>query len=207
MGEPRYAQVDWRQVDWNALRSKLTACALRWFRAEGCHEADSVLPGTASSAIDLACDVVAHVLAREDADRLTAPGGDPFAFLLTAMRHDFLDLVKQGREYKRTIIFDEGGEQGGRYESVASSRQPDAFAHADAAVLVRKIHLLLGDDVELKEYVTAWLLNNLDKRADMAYHLGVSEQEVTNRKRRLIYKLKPYARTLTGSRAGEKCYG
>lgn len=206
VNESRSSQVDWQQVDWHVLLSKLTACGLRWFRLENCHDADAVLPGTGISAVDLVYDAIVHVLNSEVGSRLVATDGNPYPYILTVMRHDFLDLVKQGREYRRTVIADES--EGCHAENLFEDAldRPDAYALSDAASLVRKLHLILGSDIELKEYVTAWLMDGLDKRADIAYHLGVSEQEITTRKRRLIYKLKPYAQAFAGVQAGGKRY-
>jgi DNA-directed RNA polymerase specialized sigma24 family protein len=207
MDAPHSSQVDWQQIDWQPLLSKLTACALRWFRMEGCYEADSVLPGTGMSAVDLVYDTVLSVLADDATARLVAVGGDPFPFILTALRHNFLDLVKQGREYHRTLITDAANDSRANGEVERDVCDADGFALVGAAVLVRKLHVILGNDAELKDYVSAWLLKGLEKRADIAYHLGVSEQEITNRKRRLIYKLKPYKRMFVEPQAREKKYG
>ena len=153
------------------------------------------------AAVDLAYDTVLKLLAEDVRWVPPSPGADPFPFIRVVMRHDFLDLVKQGREYKRTTVID-AGVNGDEFEEPA--QQKAVIFAGDTAALVKKLHALLGDDVELKEYVTVWLVHGLEKRADIAYSLGVSEQEVTNRYRRLLYKLRPWRRVFTRPPIGEK---
>lgn len=208
MDEHPHSQVDWHRADWPALLSRLTACALHWFKDEGCLEADSVLPGTGVSALDLVYDTVVKLIEDEGVCwRPQSADDDLFPFLLTVIHHDFLDLVKQGRAYKRTVITDANNRSEAQLELGNIPVSANSFDPAEAAALAKKLHTILGDDTELKEYVTAWLVKGLEKRADIAYSLGISLQEVTNRKRRLIYKLKPWRRMFAKAQTGGRKAG
>lgn len=205
MDEHLHFQADWHRADWPALLSSLTACALHWFKTEGCLEADSVLPGTGVSAADLVYDTVVKLVAEESVRwRPQSADEDLFPFLLRVIHRDFLDLVKQGRAYKRTVIADANNRSEAGFDLKEIPAAANSFEPAEAAALAKKLHTILGDDAELKEYVTAWLVNGLEKRADIAYSLGISLQEVTNRKRRLIYKLKPWRRMFAKTQTGGK---
>lgn len=215
--KPQPSPVDWKSLDWQKLVDRLTAFSRHLFKSEGCLEPDSVLPGTGMSAVDLVYDVVLEVFKKRDHLLIDAPDGDPFSYLATILRCDFIDLVRAGREYRRTTIIEADQTSGEIFDDKRTRNLEEEFTQAEAAVLLRKLHLLLGDDEELKEYATVIVLQGLQKRGHIAEALNITPAEATVRKRRLAYKLKPWARRLAStasradrqsrSRRGMKNYG
>lgn len=195
---------------WRSLMRRLTAHALVWFRAEGCPDEEAILLNTGTSAVDLAFNSLTKFC--EDAasgklkSALVEPDGRTFLYIKKMMRRDFLDLVRADRAYKRTESLDAAEEGGTKWEEAHSS--PAGFlAAVEDRALVRRLHLILGDDEKLKEYVTVWLLHGAGRREDIADALGVSVREVKNRRERLLDRLKPYRRAFLGARAGGKANG
>lgn len=174
------------EVDWASLYRRLLACAGRLFKGRGCAGLDAVLPGTDMSARDLASNAIVNLL--KGAER--HPGllsGDPFPYALRSMRNDFLDLLKR-EEYKRTLVSlsPDDGTDGHGVESLPAS--DGGLEAAEASLLVNSIGRLLGHDEMLRAYLEVRMVRRVENRADIAYLLGVSEREVTDIRRRLIYK-------------------
>jgi DNA-directed RNA polymerase specialized sigma subunit len=110
------------------------------------------------------------------------------------MRHDFLDLVKSGREYKRTEVRDlcKEDEKGDPALEDLADDSLNVFYSLGAAVVERQVYPLLEDAPELKDYIHAVLYGNCSKREDIAAYLGISPQEVTNRHKKLQKRLEPW---------------
>lgn len=180
-------QSDPYPIDWLYLYDRLLICASRLFKDKGCTNVDSMLPGTGMSARDLAASTIANLIT-SGRWRQVSPGGDLFPLAFRMMRNDFLDLIKK-EEYKRTVITDsiDGCHHRQDLENLPGSS--DGLESAKAAVLVNSLERLLGHDKMLKAYLEAWLVKGLESRADIAFALGISEQEVTNVRRKLTYKI------------------
>lgn len=191
-----------KYVDLTSLMKRLTALALSWFRREGYGYEGSVLPNTGISPEDLACNAIAEfveeVLEKPLRWKLNDPHENLFPYIEKIMRHDFLDLVKDGRAYKRTVIPNPKSK-----DSEETAGHTDGFYCADAKILADDIYALVGDNRKLKDFVDAVLLFGKHKREDIAEILGISPQEVTNLKRELqrIQALKPLLKGAT-SRKG-----
>lgn len=188
-------------IDLNLLLKQLVACASKWFLEEHCFNPDDMLPATGKSATELAYDIVGSFLEGGigiDRDPEQVQHVDVFRVLRHAMRNDFLDLVKQGRAYKRTEIYDVVQTTGeavdadpGRLPSldgIASSEECD-FEALELHSVEQRIFEAIGKDPPLKEYVQAVLRYGCLKREDIAEHLGITPQEATNRRRRLRDRL------------------
>lgn len=105
--ETNYA--DFGAIQWSRLLKRLTACAAKWFLQEGCIGEESVLPATGKSAKELAFDTVSEFInGRIEWRPKSSESADVELYLLLrkVMRHDFLDLVKSGRAYRRTDVLD-----------------------------------------------------------------------------------------------------
>jgi hypothetical protein len=195
------------RVDLVLLVKRLTACAAKWFLQEGCSGEESVLPATGKSAKDLAFDTVTEFIkgrvkwqptSEESADV------ELYRLLRKVMRNDFLDLVKEGREYKRTKVLEpsEGGEGAwGEYSSKATlanlpSDAEDGFYSLNAAMVARRVLSLIKGDSELEDYVNAVLRSGCTKREDIAAYLGITVEEVTSRRKKLRIKLASWKRSL-----------
>ena len=187
------------RIDLNALLQQLVACASKWFLDELCFDPDDILPSTAKSATELAYDAVARFLE----GGISHNGGENgltqrelYLLLKTVMRHDFLDLVKPGRAYKRTDIYDTiapprddlNAPATPSLDGIATFERSD-FEDLDIEIAERKILGLIGEDKELHDYIRAVLRAGCIKREDIAAHLNVTPQEITNRQRRLRDRL------------------
>jgi DNA-directed RNA polymerase specialized sigma24 family protein len=146
-----------------------------------------MLPGTGMSAGDLVADTIANLIT-SGRWRQSSPSGDLFPLAFRMMYNDFLDLIDR-EEYKRTLITNsiDGDHNPQDLENLPSSSA--GMETAEAVSLVNSLERLLGHDKRLKAYLEVWLIEGLESRADIAYALGISEQEVTNIRRRLTYKI------------------
>jgi hypothetical protein len=188
-----------RSIDLRRLLNELIACAARWFIEEHCFNADDMLPATGQSAVDLAYGIVAQFVAGDIAIRNNKPSHeDIFRVLRQSMRHDFLDLMKTGRAYKRTEIYIDNAEPGQEVESQATSLRTidqlgsiaeSGFDDLELFAIEKRVKDAIGDDPPLNEFVDAILHGKCTKREDIAEYLGVTPQEVTNRQRRLRDRL------------------
>jgi hypothetical protein len=191
---------DFPEIQWGLLLKRLTSCAAKWFLQEGCSGDESVLPATGKSAKDLAFDAVTEFIkggiawtpnSDRDADF------DLYLVLRKVMRHDFLDLVKEGRPYKRTDVIDpssseneaSGERVNARVLKDLSSDTDNQFYSLNAALVARRIQPLVQGDQQLVDYVRAVLESGCLKREDIASFLKISAQDVTNLQRRLRKRL------------------
>lgn len=195
------------RVDLVLLVKRLTACAAKWFLQEGCSGEESVLPATGKSAKELAFDTVTEFIKGEVEWRPTSEESaeiELYRLLRRVMRNDFLDLVKEGREYKRTKVLEpsDGGESAwGEYSSkLTLADLPDTaeegFYSLDAAIVARRVLPLVKGDSELENYVKAVLRGGCTKREDIATYLGITVQEVTSLRKKLRIKLASWKRSL-----------
>jgi hypothetical protein len=202
--ETNYA--DFGAIQWSRLLKRLTACAAKWFLQEGCIGEESVLPATGKSAKELAFDTVSEFInGRIEWRPKSSESADVELYLLLrkVMRHDFLDLVKRGRAYRRTDVLDPstGGKDTVGYENGPTLEQlsdtsDDGFYSLDAAIVARRVLPLIMDDPPLVDYVNSVLSAGCLKREDIAAYLQISSQEVTNRQRRLRKRLASWKRSI-----------
>lgn len=201
-GKERCSMVDRRfaNIDWNRLTTRLVGVAVRLFIQEQCFDDDAILSGTGQSAKDLAYGAILEVL-KDDTIQWKPKGqnDDPFPLFVTVMRHNFLDLVKDGREHKRTTILDPNDKNGERKQRDLGNLpdDKDQFSSAEAAALAYKIYPCLNGDAELKDYVDAVLIFDLHKREDIAVLLGTTPEDISKRRRRLQVALASWRRLVT----------
>ena len=177
--------VDGRQhslagIDWPDLQRRLTVYGIALFRA------DRVMQGTGLSPADLAGGVILQLFR----GKIGYDGRRPLLPLLKkALYHDFLDLKKSAAQ--RTTVILEGtendeGEVIGGLESVPAPEAPQPD------VLFREIvYGAIGNDRELRDFACAVLELGASKPADIASLLGVTVDEVENRRKRLRRVLAP----------------
>jgi hypothetical protein len=184
------------------LQEMLLACASRLFKDKGCFGVDSMLPGTGMSAQDLAAKTILNII-EGGYWNPESSGVDMFPLAYRIMKRDFLDLIKR-TEYKQTEIT-ESIESNHDQHDVENLPSPDnGFQAADAALLVNSLKRLLGHDEMAKAYLDVWLVQGLDSLEDKARALGVSEREVTDIRRRLVYKTNLWARVFRNVRPGRE---
>lgn len=103
-----------------------------------------------------------------------------------------MDLIKSA-DYKRTLITDSIDGEHAENALASFSGMNDILEATETTALVSSLQSLLDDNDMLgKTYLDLWLIKGVGKRADIAAVMGVSEREVTDIRRRLIYKIKPY---------------
>jgi hypothetical protein len=203
-------ETDFTDIQWDRLLKRLTASAAKWFLQESCSGEESVLPATGKSAKELAFDTVTEFIKGRIEFRPTSKESADLELVLLlrkVMRHDFLDLVKEGRAYKRTDVLDpstDGDDAWGEYEKGPTLDKLPAdsekgFSSLNAAVVARRVLPLVLDDHELVDYVKAVLVEGCLKREDIATCLQISHQEATNRQRRLRKKLASWKRGIERS--------
>ncbi len=191
---------DFSEIQWGLLLRRLTSCAAKWFLQEGCSSEESGLPATGKSAKELAFDAVTEFIRGGVAWTPKADGNadlDLYLVLRKIMRHDFLDLVKEGRPYKRTDVIDPSNtENEGSGERVNArvlkdlpSDTSSEFYSLNAALVARRIQPLVQGDQQLVDYIRAVLEGGCLKREDIASFLEISAQDVTNLQRRLRKRL------------------
>ena len=200
-------ETEFSNIQWDRLLKRLTACAAKWFLQEDCFGAEAVLPATGQSARDLAFDTVTAFIrgkinwkpkSTESADR------ELYVLLKEVMHNDFLDLVKEGRAYKRTAVLDisnegEDGSDEHNHTPTLASLAVDAeteFYSLNAAIVARRIMPLIDGDRHLVDYVNAILVGGCHKREDIAAYLKINPEEVTNRQRRIRTKLAAWKRSV-----------
>jgi DNA-directed RNA polymerase specialized sigma24 family protein len=160
---------------------RLTVYAVSLYRV------DRVLEGTGKSPADLAGDVIVQLLQgkiRYDGRRSLLP------LLKKALYHDFLDLKKSAGRRTTVILEATGSENGKRAERGLDSLPAEEESPPD--VLFRQtIYEAIGDDQELKDYACAILECGAGRPADVASLIGVTTDEVENRRKRLRRVLAP----------------
>ena len=167
-------------TDWSNLLRRLTAYAVSLYRT------DRVMAGTGRSPVDLAADVIVQLLQgtiRYDGQRPLWP------LLKKALYRDFLDLKKSAG--RRTTVILEGttredGERVGGLDSLPAADEslPD--------VLFREtVYEAIADDQELRDYACAVLEFGSSKPADIASLIGITAEQVENRRKRLRRVLAP----------------
>lgn len=161
-------------TDWSDLFRRLSAYAVSVYGT------DRIMAGTGKSPADLAADVIVQLLQ----GRIRYDGQRPLLPLLKkALYRDFLDLKKSAGR-RTTVILDgtmtEGGEMIGGLDSLPATEE------FPSDVLFREtVYEAIGDDQELRDYACAVLEFGASKPADIASLIGISTEEVENRRKRL----------------------
>jgi DNA-directed RNA polymerase specialized sigma24 family protein len=194
MDDSRFANVDF-----DSLLSRLLTAAQALFARQGLEGDASLLPGTGTSAEDLVLDTAQAFIKGEKVEwRPKNPDEDPYPLLLVIMRHDFLDLVKKGRAYKRTKVVDsieEEGHRGSIEQEVVDAEE--LFSKAEGDVVTKeKIYSLVAGDKEIEEYVEAILELGLRKPKELAEFFGITTDQLRLRQRKARTKLAGWHRSV-----------
>jgi hypothetical protein len=196
------------KINLDLLLARLTACAGKWFLQRGILHTDDILPATGESAKDLAYETVARFIEGEISYKPRSKkdiNPEVFVLLKTVMWRDFLDILKEGREYDRTTVMDmtaDGNRK--RDRKTLATQTLNQFAdeselHFEALnkqLILRRVKPCVSGERHLEEYVRAVVEYGLIKREDIAAFLKISPQEATNRQRSLRTKLASWARTV-----------
>lgn len=192
MDDSRFANIDF-----DGLLSRLFAVAQGLFARQGLKGDASILPATGKSAEDLAVDVISDLIVGEKVEwRPKQPDEDPFPLLVTVLKHDFLDLVRKGRAYKRTRVVGSLQDEEDLGRIAHPELATDVYNNAEDAVTKEKVYALVKGDGEMEEYVEAVLELGLTKPKEIAEFLGISSDHGRNRQRRLRTKLAHWHRSV-----------
>jgi len=176
-----------KQPDWESLLRRLTVVALGWFSQRNCRGEDAVLPGTGSTAKDLAYSAALEFLKNEDRYRVKSDD-DRYRLIVTIMKRDFFDLVKKGREHSRTVILDaeDDRDQYKRLSEQDDTRDVSA-AIEKASEAKRYYHLAEGEQT-LIDFIDAAADFGHLPRKELAELVGVTPSELTNMQKKLRYR-------------------
>lgn len=148
---------------------------------------DSILPNTGMSAVELTRTTTTKLM-EEDRWRKVCKGEeDLYKYARKMMWHDFLDLIKSP-EYKRTILTDSIDIEQDESLLASLSGAIEVMEAAESAALVRTLQSLFDQDMAAQAYLRLWLIEGM-KREEIAHLLGLTKREVTDIRRRVIYKI------------------
>lgn len=173
--------------DWESLLKRLTAVALGWFGQRNCHGEEAVLPGTGTSAQDLAYNALLEFLKNQHRYRVKSDE-DRFRLTVTIMKRDFFDMVKPRREYSRTVILD-AAYDGGLSQRLAEEEDTrNVSAAADVASEAKRFYHLAEGEQLLIDFIDAAAEFGHLKREEIADLIGVTPGELTNMQKKLRYR-------------------
>jgi DNA-directed RNA polymerase specialized sigma24 family protein len=172
-------------TDWTDLLRRLAVYAIFLYGA------DKAMPGTGTSPEDLAGAVIMQVLQ----GKIRYDGRRPLLPLLKkALYHDFLDL-KKSAAHRTTVILEATENEEG--EMIGGLDNLPATDESPPDVLVREtVYEAIGE--ELRDFACAVLELGALKPSDIAALIGISVDEVENRRKRLRRVLAP-VRTRLGA--------
>ena len=190
-------------IDLGKLLEDLCRFVTRRFHREFRNQS-TVLRGNAFSAQDLVHEALTKLIIKNVswlALHPENPQADMFRFVRRIVHNAFLDLVKDGRAYKRTQSADdiEIEESPGGFEEDSIS---DVLIRdlTDAKITKRAYESVKGEP-ELIEYLRCVLQEGITKRSRVAQALNISLAEATRRRERLQTRLTPLRRALEARRA------
>jgi hypothetical protein len=192
-------------VDLGSLLEDLFGYAKWLFGQKKCGGDDPVLPGTGKSSKDLVKDALTEFILKRPDWHPSSPEtaqAELFFLVRKMVKNDFLDLIKDGRAYKRTEII--GAKKVGRGEDVRSQDEPSdedelllgLVEGLNDEEIVRRAYSAAEGAPELEEYLGAVLRDGYTKPSKVAAHLGINLREATRRRDRLKTRLTPLMRAL-----------
>jgi hypothetical protein len=173
--------------DWESLLRRLTAVALGWFGDRNCRGEDAVLPGTGSTAKDLAYSALLEFLRNEGKYRVKSDD-DRYRLIVTIMKRDFFDLVKPRREHSRTVILDAQDDREGYEKLSAQQDTRDVAAAIETASEANRYYHLAEGEQPLIDFIDAAADFGHLPRKELAELVRVTPDELTNMKKKLRYR-------------------
>jgi len=161
-------------TDWYDVQRRLTAYAIFLYRI------DKLMEGTGKSATDLVGDVIVQLLQ----GKIRCDGKRPLLPLLKkALYHDYLDMKKSAG--RRTTVILETQEKGSGEMTVGLDSLPTTEDPPPDVLFRQSVYEAIGDDQGLRDYAYAILECGAATPADIASLLGVTTDEIENRRKRL----------------------
>lgn len=178
------------EINWNSLQRRLLAVAIVLFRKEECFGEESVLDGLGLSPPDLVCQAQLEFFRKQNEYRLKTEE-DCFRLIVTIMKNDFIDAVKNHSHQKTVISDDATKESNQTLEEIPASN--DGFSEIEAEILAQSFYAYAEDDQELRDVIDAAAMLAVEKkdgikRDDIAHLLEITPAEVTRRVEILKYR-------------------
>jgi hypothetical protein len=189
-------------VDVGSLLEDLIGCAESMFRKRF-GDKNTVLPGSAKSAEGLVHEALTQFIIKEKDWRprcADTQQAELFYFLRKAIWHDFLDLFKDGRAFKRTEALDEENDKPASHDVDLLTALITACTDDD---ITKVAYQAVTDEPELEEYLDCILRDCITKRSEITQRLGITPQEARRRQERLRTRLLPWKRSLDFKRASK----
>jgi hypothetical protein len=173
--------------DWESLLKRLTVVALGWFGDRNCRGEDAVLPGTGSTAKDLAYSAALEFLKNAGKYRVKSDD-DRYRLIVTIMKRDFLDMVKPRREHSRTVILDAEDDRD-KYESLSEQQDTqDVSAAVETSSEAKRYYHLAEGEQPLIDFIDGAAEFGHLPRKELAELVGVTPNELTNMQKKLRYR-------------------
>lgn len=142
-------------------------------------------------------DFIGNVLAEYVEGRLVheSARGDLFSLLAAAMRNDIIDALRKAahaREDPRTSLPRETKPDGSPSLDELPAEASEIVARMDEERFRKRVREAFRDEPELAYLVNAVLEQDLSKPQEIAAALGISTEEVHNRKKKLRRRLVEY---------------
>ena len=167
-------------TDWSDVFRRLIVYAVFLYRA------DRLMQGTGKSPADLAGDVIVQLIQ----GKIRYDGRRPLLPLLKkALYHDFLDLKKSAGR-RTTVIMEATERENGKIAGGLDSLPAEEESQPDV-LFQQAVYEAIGDDQEVEDYACAVLECKATTPADIASLIGVTTDEVENRRKRLRRVLAP----------------
>jgi DNA-directed RNA polymerase specialized sigma24 family protein len=165
-------------IDWNSLVLRLTKAAVRFVNKKE----DFVVCGVGSSIEDYVIEAVTTLFDKFDTYDLRSED-ECFAMAKTIMERDYLDSIKSS-SHKTTEIYDseDKTKQFGELPS-----KTNGFEKLEKDLLARKYYEFANEERDLKDVIDSVVYFDELEPRNIGNLIGVTAQEVNNRKKRLQY--------------------
>lgn len=165
-------------IDWNSLVLRLTQAAIRFVNKNE----DFVVSGVGSSIEDYVIEAVTTLFDKFDTYDLRNED-ECFAMAKTIMEHDYLDSIKSSSHKTTEIYVSEDKTK--QFEELPSNT--NGFEKLEKDLFARKYYEFANEEKDLKEVIDAVVYCDELEPRNIGNLLGVTAQEINNRKRRLQY--------------------
>jgi|ERR1051325_732212 hypothetical protein len=196
--DPRF-----HNIDLGSLLEDLFRHANWLFGQKHCGADDSVMPGTGISSHDLVKAALTQFIVEKGEWRPTAlpkAQAELFFFVRRMITNDFLDLLKKGRAFQRTLIIDDSNRGSGTIETRQLPNDDSKCTNPNQDLeddeISKRAYKAVEGEPDLRDYLDAVLRDSHTKRSTVAKEIGISLDEATRRRDRLKTRLTPLKRAL-----------
>ncbi len=194
-----------RNVDWEDVLKRLTLRARQLFAAALAKGFGNALARACVEPDELATQVYIAALEYERVKYKPEKGASLVTFLVQVLERDFKDLLRKGmRLDNRLAAVDVDKEHDldlPRSHRVVTDVGDDGHGSRIMELRAAALHAAKGRP-DLEDYVTAAFDCGASKRSDQATLLGVSDSEITNRRKKMLRLLLPILSETPGGEPG-----